>query len=244
MLNRVLLTATMVFTLARLSFAQAAPPPQTYTGSFGGGMALTGGNTDTKTFNLAFDLVRDPKTKNVMKAKATYLRGNQNDVLTLDRAAVNLRDEYTISGRTYVFGQLDYLRDRFKEIIFLWAPTAGIGFKIVNTDNTKFGIDGGAGGIFERNPGTSTSKSGSVTAGENLMQRLSSGAAITQSVSTLWKTNDFGDSLTNFSVGLSTSIARKLEVKIEFVDNYKTKPAGILVKKNDTAFVTTFVVKY
>jgi putative salt-induced outer membrane protein len=180
----------------------------------------------------------------VIKAKAVYLRGNHDDLLNLDRAAVNLRDEFTISRRTFVFGQLDYLRDRFKEIIFLWAPTGGLGFKVVNTDATKLGIDGGVGGIFERNPGRPVSSSASVTAGESFQQKVSSTATITQSASTIWKTKDFGDSLSNFSVGLATSIASSLEVKIEFVDSYKTKPPGALVKKNDTAFITTFVVKF
>jgi putative salt-induced outer membrane protein len=245
MFKRTFYSLMFVIVTAHAALGQAAQgPPDVYTGSFGGGIALTGGNTDTKTFNLTFDLVRDPLTKNVIKAKAAYLRGNQNDVLNLDRATVNLRDQYTISGRTFVFGQLDYLRDQFKEIIFLWAPSAGLGFKLANTDATKFEVLGGAGGIFEKNPGTPTSKSGSVTAGENFQQKISSTAAFTQSLSTIWKTQDFSDSLTNFSVGLVTSVARKIDVKVEFIDSYKTRPPSETVKKNDTAFVTTFVVKF
>ena len=121
---------------------------------------------------------------------------------------------------------------------------AGVGYKLINTDSTKFAIDGGAGGILERNPGKAVSKSGSVTTGENLQQKLSSTATFTESVATLWKTNDFADSLTNFSAGLTTSILRKLDIKFEFIDSYKNKPPTVLVKKNDTAFVTTLVVKF
>src|SRR6476660_7765933 len=136
MLKRAMFFFSISFLMAQGLLGQAAPPAASrYTGGFGGGIALTGGNTDTKTFNLTFDLIRDPKTKNVFKSKATYFRGNQNDILTLDRSTVNGRDEYTISGRTFVFGQLDYLRDQFKAIIFLWAPVGGLGFKLVNTDS-------------------------------------------------------------------------------------------------------------
>jgi putative salt-induced outer membrane protein len=241
-LKRVLLFLTLAFAPAQLVLGQAAP--DIYTGSFGGGIALTGGNTDTKTFNLTFDLVRDPKTKNVFKTKAAYLRGSQTDVLNLDRSTINVRDEYTISGRTFAFGQVDYLRDKFKEIIFLWAPVAGVGYKLVNTDSTKFELRGGGGGIFERNPGKTTSKSASLMAGESFQQKVSSTSMITEGVSAIWKTQDFADSLTNFNVGLATSVARKLEVKVEFLDSYKNRPPSALVKKNDTAFVTTFVVKF
>src|SRR5689334_18958170 len=114
--------AAFVFLVATVAFSQAPEEPKVTTGNFGGGFAITGGNTDTKNFNLTFAMVRDPKTRNVIKANAAYLRGDQNDILSVDRTAINLRDEYTFSGRTFAFGQLDYLRDQFKQIIFLWAP--------------------------------------------------------------------------------------------------------------------------
>jgi putative salt-induced outer membrane protein YdiY len=228
-----------------LAFAQApAAPASIYSGSFGGGLAVTSGNTDTDNFNLTFSLVRDPKTRNVMKANASYLRGNQNKVLNLDRTSVLLRDEYRVSGKAFVYGQVDYLRDRFKQIIFFWAPGGGVGYRFADSDATKFGVDGGLGLILERNPGRKTSKSGSVTVGQNFRRKISGSATFTQSVSTIWKMNDFDDSLTNFSVGLTTSVLGKLELKLEFLDSYKNKPASAAVKKNDTAFVTAFVVKF
>lgn len=219
-------------------------PTNFYTGSLGGGIALTGGNTDTKTFNLTLNLIRDPKTKNITKVDAAYLRGNQSDVLNLDRATFRTRDEYALSTRTFGFGQVDYLQDKFKDIIFLWAPVAGMGYRLINTDPTKLEVDGGAGGIFEKDPGRQTSKSGSLTAGESFQQRISSTAAFIQSVGTIWKTEDFADSLTNLKFGLTTSLVRKLELKTEFVDIYKNRPLSSRIKKNDTAFVTTFVVKF
>src|SRR5882724_10058259 len=111
-LRRIALSLTLSLLAASAVLGQAAPPPQTYTGSFGGGIALTGGNTDTQNINLTFNLIRDPKTRNVIKSTASYLRGNQNDINNLDRTAFNARDEYTVSGRTFVFGQMDYLRDK------------------------------------------------------------------------------------------------------------------------------------
>src|SRR5262245_42382392 len=226
-------------------FGQApAEPTPVYTGNIGGGFALTNGNTDTRNFNLTGAIVRDPKTRNVIKATASYLRGTQSDVLNLDRTSVNIRDEYTISNRTFAFGQLDYLRDQFKRITFFWAPTGGIGYKLVNTDSTQFIVDGGGGGVLEKNPGIESSKSGSVTAGQRFQQKLSSTASFTQALSSIWKTKDFDDSLTNFSAGLTTTVVGKIQLKLEFIDSYKNKPPSANVKKNDTAFVTTFVMKF
>ena len=242
--QRILGLLTLTLALTSHVFGQAAAPPKTYTGGLGGGIALTGGNTDTKNINLTFNLVRDPKTKNVFKSTAAYLRGTQNDILTLDRTAINLRDEYTLTGRTFVFGQVDYFRDQFKNIIFLWAPVGGIGYNIIKTDTRQFVVDGGAGAFLERNPGREVSRSGSVRAGESFQQKFSTASTFTEALSTIWKTSDFSDSLTSFNVGVTTSLVSKIELKIEFIDSYKNKPASASVKKNDTAFVTAFVVKF
>jgi putative salt-induced outer membrane protein len=234
---------TALFASHAAAQAPAEPAPL-YTGSFGGGLAITGGNTDTTNFNLTAAVVRDPKTKNVIKFNAAYLRGDQNDLLNLDRAFFNLRDEYTLTGRTFVFGQLDYVRDKFKQIIFFWAPTAGVGYKLVNNTSTQFQVDGGAGGVLERNPGVSSNKTASLVAGQRFSHKFSSAASFGQSISSIWKTQDFSDSLTNFSVSLTTTVVGNLQLKLEFLDSYKNKPANPALKKNDTAFITAFVLKF
>ena len=48
----------------------------------------------------------------------------------------------------------------------------------------------------------------------------------------------------SFAVCLTTTVTGNLQLKLEFIDSYKNKPPSLSVKKNDTAFVTTFVVKY
>jgi putative salt-induced outer membrane protein YdiY len=227
-----------------MAIAQTAPPMPVYTGSFGGGFTLTSGNTDTKNFNLVFGLVRDPKTKNVFKADALYLRGSQNDTLNLHRSAVKLRDEYSLSKRVFVFGELGYLRDEFKDIRYLIAPIGGIGYKFIATDETTLSVSGGAGGFFEKNTDLPLKKSASLNAGQNLSHKLSTTATLTESINTLWKTNDLDDYLTNFSVGIATTLYKKLELKVEFLDSYKSKPPNPTIKKNDTAFLTTFLLKY
>jgi len=239
------IAASLAASVAAMGQAPApAGPPPVWAGNIGGGLALTNGNTSTRNFNLTGAFARDPKTRNVIKGTGSYFRGAQSDVLNLDRTAINVRDEYALSQRAFSFGQMDYLRDQFKQIVFFWAPTGGLGYKLINNDATQFIVDGGAGGVLEKNPGIASKKSGSLTAGQHFQQKLSSTATFTEALSSIWKTDDFGDSLTNFSLGATTTVVGKLQLKLEFIDSYKNKPASILVKKNDTAFVTTFVVKF
>jgi putative salt-induced outer membrane protein YdiY len=102
----------MEMVVASRAFAQqpaATPPPPdpgTWIGTAGAGMALTSGNSDTLTFNVAFDATRDPKTRNVMKWTGLYLRGEQNDAVVANRLSLSFRDQYALTTRAYTFGQL------------------------------------------------------------------------------------------------------------------------------------------
>jgi hypothetical protein len=43
---------------------------------------------------------------------------------------------------------------------------------------------------------------------------------------------------------LSTTLAGNLELKLEFIDSYKNRPTRSALNKNDTAFLTAFVIKF
>src|SRR5262245_31699618 len=165
--------------------AQAPVPttPPVWSGNFGGGLALTNGNSDTKNFNFSFGLVRVLNQKNLIKLNGLYLRGDKEGDAIIDRTTFGLRDEYSFSKRVFAFGQLDHLRDKFKEIIFLWSPTVGVGYKLLDRDVITMTVDNGLGGIWERNPARDTRSSGAYSAAERLNWKLSNTAAITQLLS-------------------------------------------------------------
>jgi hypothetical protein len=43
---------------------------------------------------------------------------------------------------------------------------------------------------------------------------------------------------------VTSTLYKSLELKVEFLDSYKTKPPNPTIKKNDTAFLTTFLLKF
>jgi len=223
--------------------AQAAPP-QVYTGAFGAGFALTGGNTDTKTFHLTFELTRDPKTKNVFKANALYLRANAQGQTNADRLLLGVRDEYSFSKRAFVYGAFPYMRDPFKSITYLLNPQGGIGYKLIAADRTALSITGGAGVVWEKNPDVNVQTSGTVNLGQDFSYKLSEMASINQAFRALWKTSDFADALYHTSISLVASITKKAQLKVEFIDDYKNVTPSPATKKNDTAFITSFLYKF
>ena len=233
--------------LSSVAFAQApAPPepPRTWTGTAGAGVSITSGNSDTMNYTLAFDLTRTPKARNVMKWTGLYLRGDQNNTVVVNRTSLGYRDEYTISGRTFFFGQVDYLRDTFKLIDYLVSPTAGVGFKVIDTEGTKFSVDGGGGSISEKNPGVDLRTSAALTAGEKLTLQLTPTASIKHATTGLWNASDLSDGLYTFSVGLATRISERMQLSIDLLDTFKNQPPTAATKKNDVAFVTAVAAKF
>jgi putative salt-induced outer membrane protein YdiY len=235
----------LVLALPAASQAQAPQaPPKVYTGNFGAGFSLTGGNTDTATFNLSGELTRDPKKRNVIKLNGFYLRANANNAKTADRLALGFRDEYTFSKRTFVYGAFGYMRDPFKDISYLLNPQGGIGYKPLITDRAELIFSGGAGAVWEKNSGAGARASGTLNAGESFTYKLSETSKALQGFAGLWKTSDFNDALYHFNVALATSLTKRAELKIEFVDDFKNVTPKPTIKKNDTALIISFLYKY
>lgn len=240
------LTVPVLLALVAPAFAQApAPPPprKPWTVAASAGVALTSGNTDTSTVNVAYDVIYDSLAKNIVKSDALFLRGKNQGELAADRLNLNVRDQYQISGRAYVFGQNQYLRDRFKQIDYLLAPTAGLGYKLIDTPESKLDVDAGLGGVWEKNTGLDVDSSGAVTFGEKLQQKLTGTTTFTQGFSGLWKTKDWEDSLFTFGVGIAASMSSRTQLKVELIDVYKNKPPLATIQKNDLATLLAIVYK-
>ena len=224
--------------------APATPPAREYSGSFGGGLSITGGNTDTKTYNLTFAHTHERKNGNTDKINASFIQGKENDVLSVRRGTASFRDEYKLSKRLFVYGEVRFLHDYFKDINYYYTPNGGLGYKLIDSDPTKLQVSGGVGGVFEKNYYVDLHKSGSVNAGEEFSQKIGMASTFKQNVVAAWKMNDFSDSLTGFSASLNTSLSKLVEVQIEFRDAYKNKTSKPTIKKNDTTFLVNFVMKY
>jgi putative salt-induced outer membrane protein YdiY len=220
------------------------PPPPAFTASLGAGLALTSGNTDTKSFNLAAALQYDPKTRNVIKFDGFYLRAESGGQPTVDKSAFGARDEYALSPRLFAFGEIRYLRDRFKEISYLVTPLVGVGYVLVKSDPLILAVDAGVGGAFEKDDGLGSMSSGSYHVGEGLTWKISGTAALTEKATGLWKTKDASDSLYHFEVALASSIAKHAEVKLAFVEDYKNKPPNPSLSKADEALLFTLLMKF
>jgi putative salt-induced outer membrane protein len=234
------------FVCAVPAFAQDPPPPEPkiWTVTASAGLALTSGNSDTNTVNLAYDLTYDPQTRNIIKSDGLFLRGETEGELSAHRTGLNVRDEYRLTNRVFVFGQNQYLKDEFKQIEYLLAPTGGIGYKLIDTPETKLGIDGSAGVVWEKNTGIDdTSTSAALAVGQKLQHQLTENAVLTQAFAGLWKTEDFEDALFTLGVSIAASMSTRTQLKFEALDTYKNKPPLPTIQPNDVAVLMSIVYK-
>lgn len=227
------------------AFAQPAPPPPPpWTGSVGAGLAVTSGNSDTKNINLSLTAKYDPKTRFLFKAEALYLRGDAEGVKQVDKATADARDEYTLSPRTFAFGEVSYLRDPFKSIDYFIAPVVGGGYRIIRSDTRNLTVDAAVGVQTESNSIVGRSSGGAVKAGENFDWALSPTSKVTQKLTGIWKTNDFGDALYHFDAGLTTTVATRVELKVAYTYDYKNEPPLPTIEKGDSAFFAAVLFKF
>jgi putative salt-induced outer membrane protein YdiY len=234
----------LVAASAAPSSAQAPPPePKIWTVTASAGAALTTGNSETSSLNAAYDITYDPPNKHVLKSDALALRARTDDELTANRIGLNVRDEYHFTPRFFVFGQNQYLKDEFKSIDYLLAPTGGIGYKVIDTAATQLGVDASAGGVWEKNPGLDVDASGALAAGQKLTQMLTSNTTLTETFTGLWKTSDFEDALFTLGVSIAVAMSTHTQLKLEALDTFKNKPPDPTIQKNDLALLFSFVYK-
>lgn len=224
-------------------FAQDAPT-KPWASSFGAGLALTSGNTDTQNYNLSFTTKYDPKTRIVFKAEALYLRGSANGEKQVDKAAADARLEDSINDRIFAFGEVSFLRDPFKDLNAFIAPLVGAGYRILKSDTENLTVDGAAGAVIESHATGGRQTSGALKAGENFDYALSKTSKLTQKLTGIWKTRDFGDALLHFDVGLTASVVTSIDLKLGYAYDYKTRVASSGIKKGDSALFATFLYKF
>lgn len=239
----------LVFVLATLTaigaFAQEeTTPADPWVSSIGAGLAITSGNTDTQNYNFSFTTKYDPQRRIVFKADALLLRGSSDGETQVDRATAAARVEYSLSERTFTFGEVTYLRDPFRDIRYLVGPVVGAGNRIIDSETRKLTVDGAVGVLIEDNALFGRTTSGSVKAGEDFEWKLSETSRITQKLTGLWRTDDFGDAYYHFDVGLATAVLTRVELKIAYAYDYQTRPQSAEIEKGDSALFAALVYKF
>jgi len=232
--------------LASASFASAdaTGPSSPWSGSLSAGLALTRGNTDTSSFNLALAALWDPKADDLMKADVLYIKSTKGGEATVDRKTAGFRYERKLMPALAAFGEVRYMADRFQGVDSLISPAIGVSWTAHKNDAMNLTFDGGYGWYWEKLADLDRTDGGAYRAGESFSWKISETSVLSQSVSGLWKSKDTGDAIYHGEIALSTSMTSAMQLKAGFVDDYRSRPAAPELKKNDLATVAALVVKF
>jgi len=188
--------------------------------------------------------VRDPKKKWVFRTDGLYLRSEENEEDTADKSALRVREERSFSDRMFGYGDIGYLRDRFKDIDYLITPMVGVGWKAILPEPVSLVFDVGVGGAFEKNPGFDSTSDAAFSVGEGFEWKISEGASLTQSVSGLWNLDDTEDAFYQGALSFAASITDRSELKLSFLVDYDNLPTTPDLDRTDSTLLATIVMKF
>jgi putative salt-induced outer membrane protein len=141
---------TFVFLLALapafcVSAAEAPPPPQdVWIGKGQFGFLSSHGNSDAESLNGNIDMLRyDGAWKNEVYLGGLY--GKNSGIVSAERWETRGQTNYAISGDLFAFGGLRYEHDLFDGFLYQASLTGGMGYKLINDEDTKLTVQIGAG---------------------------------------------------------------------------------------------------
>jgi putative salt-induced outer membrane protein YdiY len=156
MLNfRVIASALFVLFPAFCAWADDAPAPPpmgVWIGKGQLGFLESRGNSDAESINGNVDMARyDGAWKNDFFLGGLY--GKNSGIVSAERWETREQTNYNVSGDLFVFGGLRYEHDLFDGFEYQASATGGVGYKFVDTADTKFTAQIGAGYRRLRNHG-------------------------------------------------------------------------------------------
>jgi len=125
--------------------APAPPPPQgVWIGKGQFGFLDSHGNSDAESINGNVDLLRyDGSWKNELYAGGLY--GKSAGITSAERVEAHEQTNYTISGDLFAFGGARYEHDEYDGFEYQYTFTAGLGYKLLDTNSDKLTAQVGAG---------------------------------------------------------------------------------------------------
>ncbi len=248
----VLLRSLMVALAIAGTLARADDLPAGWSGKGQAGYVMSRGNSDTDAANvkLELNLLRDDWMHNLL---VDGLYGRSAGIASAQRWDARLQSDYTFSARWFAFGALKYENDRFSGFQYQATGSAGVGYKVFDSDTTKLSLQAGVGyrslrpETVTKDPATGavisrvpleTESEVVATTGLDFMHRFNPSTRLTDKL--ISESGSANTSIRN-DLALEVKMSRKLSLAagVSVLENTNPPPG---VKQTDT--ITTLNVVY
>jgi len=224
--------------LALAMMAAALPAQAEWSGKAELGGSFATGNSENQSANAAL-LVRKAydQWRHELAFAGNY--GNDGDETTAQRWEIRGQTNYDFTPKAYWFGAGRYEDDRFSAFDYQGTLATGLGYKFVDTDATKFWVQGGPGYRLAKERETGDTVDGLIFRGDlGLEQQLTENTRIIDRF--LIETGSDNTYLQN-DLALQVMMSGSLGLRLSYQVRYNTEvPPGI--EKTDT--LTTIALLY
>jgi putative salt-induced outer membrane protein YdiY len=213
---------------------------QAWNTSMNVGFALTGGNSQTKNFSLAFNGTRQTLNDKLgMYSNAVYATNDAPGATpstTANTVGGGLRYDHDLSKKIFGFAAADFFSDALQGLNLRSVFGGGAGYHAIKKDTTTLDLLGGLN--YTRESYTTLSRNlVALTLGEELMHKLGKTTVLNQRLAFFPYLNSAGDFRGTFDFASVTKINKWLGWQNSYSDVYVTNaPAG--KKQNDIIFTT------
>jgi len=129
------------------------------------GASFASGNSESESANAALEVKNThDKWTHTLGLAGNY--GSDGSTTNAERWEVRGQSDYTFTERAYWFGAGRYEDDRFSSFDFQASLSTGLGYKIINTERTKFWVQAGPGYRFAELRETGESADGMIVRGD------------------------------------------------------------------------------
>ncbi len=241
-------------TAATGALAQAKTDGQ-WRGAGGAALSATSGNTSSTSLLLNADAARATAADkitlggNINYAKSKNAAGV--DQTTANKWAGFGQYDYNLTPQLFAFGKLGLEADKLIDLSLRTSLAGGLGYKVINTEQTTFDLFGGLGYTNDKysvkqtiagKTDTSFSRA-SVYLGEASTHQLSPTVAFKQRLELYPGISGDKAMLAKFNAGLAVAMSSTLNLTVGLTDSYNSKPP-VGVKKNDLGLFTGINVKF
>ena len=219
---------------------------QGWTGGTNFGFALTRGNSQTKNLSLAFNAARKTLTDKLgLYANSVYATNDAPGAIpmvTANAAQGGLRYDHDFSQRFFGYGSADFQEDSLQTLNLRSSLGGGAGFHAIKSERTTLDLLGGANYTREIYDAFNRDFA-AASLGEELLHKVGSGTALTQSLYYFPDLTSAGDFRSTFNLGTVTKLSKWLGWQNAFGDIYVSNPP-VGKKKNDILFTTGLNVSF
>jgi len=143
----------------------ATPALADWTGKGNIGASFATGNSENQAASAALELKNTvDKWQHTLGFAGNY--GSDSGITTAQRWELRGQTQYEITERAYGFGAARYEDDRFSQYDYQASLAGGLGYKIIDTERTKFWVQGGPGYRYAEIQDTGESEDGVIFRGD------------------------------------------------------------------------------